>query len=186
MNNKPWKSIFLKCLAAGLLAALLLPYTPLLPKILSLPEEQAIAQSTDLPASCYPRIPATRPANIQVTRITSTTYQGTEYRLYHVDAPGRKFLYVAALKGNRCQSAYSNPMGDEDFYFHKALPLPVARQMALGQVDFAIREAGGIDPFRKRFEQLPAGLAFAEEEVWALRQRRIQLPAGIKVVKAKR
>ncbi|MDX2099628.1 MAG: hypothetical protein SFW36_17765 [Leptolyngbyaceae cyanobacterium bins.59] len=178
MNDRYPNPNFLRWLVAGLLSALLLPSASFLPGI------QAVAQPTELPSSCYPRIPATQPVDVRLARIGATTYQGTEYRLYHVDTPGRQFLYVAAIKGKQCKSAYSNPMGDENLYFHKTLPLPVARQMALSQVDFAIREAGGIQVFRTRFNQLPQGFSLAEEEVWALGQRGIQLPAGIRVVKA--
>ncbi|MDX2097465.1 MAG: hypothetical protein SFW36_06775 [Leptolyngbyaceae cyanobacterium bins.59] len=152
-----------------------------------------IASAPSLPSTCLPQnLPGIRnPASeLKLKQVSSTRYQGKEYRLYDVTRPATPmpFPYVVQIQGASCKGIYSNPMGDPDDYFHLAMPLPVARQLTLGRLQAAIQQAGGLPAFRDRLQrsqqQYGGVTQMAEEEVWAYQQMGLALPDNVRVVKA--
>lgn len=116
----------------------------------------------------------------------------SEYRMYRASRtqePG-PFPYLIRVVENRCQVLLTNPMGDDNVFLHQVVPLPVARQLALAQLQYSVNKAGGIDTFRTQLEQqlqqTPQSepLRMPEEEVWAFEQLQLPLPPNVKVVPA--
>lgn len=116
----------------------------------------------------------------------------SEYRMYRASRiqESSSFPYLIRLMGNRCQVLLTNPMGDDNVFLHQVAPLPVARQLALAQLQFFVNKAGGIDRFRVQLEQQlqqtpqTEPLQMAEEDVWAFEQLQLPLPPNVKIVPA--
>jgi hypothetical protein len=72
---------------------------------------------------------------------------------------------------------YSNPTND--FYpYSRTVKLPIARQIALGELRYSINKAGSIDKFRSTLQPNfgEPTWRFSEEELWAFKQVGITVP----------
>jgi hypothetical protein len=118
----------------------------------------------------------------------------TEYRVYRVtrkQASERPaFTHIVALSNRGCRALATNAMGDDNLYLHRLMPLSAARQLALSQLQFFVKRAGGVEAFQSRLDQQIAKsaskepLVLPEEEVWAFERMGLKLPSNIRVVPA--
>lgn len=151
------------------------------------------AVTTPLPSTCLPALPKVMNLDGQLVPelIGRVQTNGVEYRIYNFQAPSQLGVvqHLVQITNGQCKSLATNATGD-DVYLHQVVPLPIAQQLALAQLQWAIDRAGGKEAFQAQLnqalQQLPAGetIKIPEEEQWALQQKGINLPAEIEVIPA--
>lgn len=141
--------------------------------------------SAQLPAavqSCIPtqtRLPITRSEIIGSTRLSSRTY----YLLAaYAEGQTRPADLVISTEGDSCQEEFFNPMGDW-LSLAQFLPQSVARQLTLARLRRAMEQAGSAAAFQQQINQAVenGNPVWFEEEVWALQQLGIAIPANVQV-----
>jgi hypothetical protein len=143
------------------------------------------AQTAGIPAVVSRCIPQqTRQPIGRSELIGSSRWQGQNYYLlatYTQNSQQPIPLIIAVTQG-RCRELFFNPMGDR-VPFASVVPQSVAQQLTLAQFRREMKRLG-----KARFQQqvnqgaaaIPKPTWFAEE-VWALRQLGITVPANVQV-----
>ena len=160
-------------LAVGMLLTIGLGYLPL------------DAQTTGIPETVSRCIPQqTRQPIVRSELIGSSQLQGKDYYLlaaYTENSQAPTNLIIAVTNG-RCEEVFFNPMGDR-VPFASVVPQSVAQQLTLARFQREIQRIG-----KDRFQQqVSEGAASTQnptwfaEEVWALRQLGITVPANVQV-----
>lgn len=184
----------------GGLAVIMIPvvvnlaYSQQPPKILLI-DAQTSAQS--LSPACLPgKVPGiSDPATqLNLVLVARVGVRDSEYRVYNVTRNQRPnlppFSHVVRIAKNQCQPLATNATGDANVYLHQFLPIEIARQLSLAQLQFFVDRAGGKAVFQQRldqgFERIPPTepVVMPEEEVWAFQQLQLTLPPNVKVVPA--
>jgi hypothetical protein len=143
------------------------------------------AQTTDLPATVSRCIPQqTRQPIARSELIGSSRLQGKDYYLlatYTENSQQPTNLIISVTNGS-CEELFFNPMGDR-VPFASVVPQSVAQQLTLAQYRQEIQRIG-----KDRFQQQVSQSADATqnpiwfaEEIWALRQLGITVPANVQV-----
>lgn len=143
------------------------------------------AQTTNIPETVSHCIPQqTRQPIARSELIGSSRLQGKDYYLlttYTENSQQPTNLIISVTNG-RCEEVFFNPMGDR-IPFTSAVPQPVAQQLTLAQYRREIQRIGK-DRFQQQVIQDATStqnpIWFAEE-VWALRQLGITVPANVQV-----
>ncbi|MGI0492530.1 hypothetical protein ACN4EG_12150 [Alkalinema pantanalense CENA528] len=116
--------------------------------------------------------------------IGSSRLQGKDYYLlatYTENSQAPTNLIIAVRNGS-CEEVFFNPMGDR-LSFSSAVPRSVAQQLTLAQYRHEIQRMGK-DRFQQQVSQGAASTqnpTWFAEEVWALRQLGIAVPANVQV-----
>lgn len=143
------------------------------------------AQTTDIPETVSRCIPQqTRQPIAQRELIGSSRLQGKDYYLlatYTKNNQQPNNLIIAVTNG-RCEEVFFNPMGDR-VPFASVVPQSVAQQLTLAQYRREIQRSGK-DRFQQQVIQgatTTQNPTWFAEEVWALRQLGITVPANVQV-----
>ena len=143
------------------------------------------AQTTDIPETVSRCIPQqTRQPIVRSELIGSSRLQGKDYYLlatYTENNQQPTNLIVAVTNGS-CEELFFNPMGDR-IPFARVVPQPVAQQLTLAQYRREIEHIGN-DRFQQQVNQVAAATqnpTWFAEEVWALQQLGITVPANVRV-----
>jgi hypothetical protein len=143
------------------------------------------AQAQEIPAAVSRCIPQqTRQPIVRSELIGSTQLQGKAYYLLsaYIDNAEPPIDLIIAVINGRCEEVFFNPMGDR-IAFASVVPQAVAQQLTLARYR---REMGriGKDRFQQQINEAARSaqnpIWFAEE-VWALRQLGIAIPATVRV-----
>ena len=143
------------------------------------------AQTTDIPepvSRCIPQ--QTRQPIVRSELIGSSRLQGRGYYLlatYTKNNQQPTNLIVAVTNGS-CEELFFNPMGDR-VPFASVVPQSVAQQLTLAQYRREIQRIGK-DRFQQQVNQGAAATqnpTWFAEEVWALQQLGITVPANVQV-----
>jgi hypothetical protein len=160
-------------LAVGMLLTIGLGYLPL------------DAQTTGIPETVSRCIPQqTRQPIVRSELIGSSRLQGKDYYLlttYTENSQTPTNLIIAVTNG-RCEEVFFNPMGDR-VPFASVVPQSVAQQLTLARFRREIQRLGK-DRFQQQVNQGAASTqnpTWFAEEVWALRQLGIAIPANVQV-----
>lgn len=143
------------------------------------------AQTTDIPETVSRCIPQqTRQPIVRSELIGSSRLQGKNYYLLatYTENNQQPTNLIVAVTNGRCEELFFNPMGDR-ISFASVVPQSVAQQLTLAQYRREIQRIG-----KNRFQQqVSQGATSTQnpiwfaEEVWALRQLGITIPANVRV-----
>jgi hypothetical protein len=143
------------------------------------------AQTPDISETVSRCIPQhTRQPIVRSELIGSRRLQGKDYYLLatYTENNQQPTNLIVAVTNGRCEEVFFNPMGDR-VPFASAVPRSVAQQLTLAQYRREIQRIGK-DRFQQQVNQgavsTPNPIWFAEE-VWALRQLGITVPANVQV-----
>lgn len=143
------------------------------------------AQTTGIPETVSHCIPQqTRQPIVRSELIGSSRLQGKDYYLLatYTENNQQPTNLIVAVTNGRCEEVFFNPMGDL-VPFTSVVPQSVAQQLTLAQYRREIQRIGK-DRFQQQVNQSAAStrnpIWFAEE-VWALRQLGITVPANVQV-----
>jgi hypothetical protein len=140
--------------------------------------------NADFPSACLPVGLGT----LRTEFVTEVTDGSTQYRLFdaYLQGDAVPFSVLVSLQGKQCSLLYSNPTNDFYPYSH-TVKLPIARQIALGELRYSINKAGSIDKFRSTLQPNlgEPTWQFSEEELWAFKQVGITVPSLSKTSKDK-
>ncbi|MEG4940741.1 hypothetical protein [Microcoleus sp. F4-D5] len=141
-------------------------------------------RNADFPSACLPVGLGT----LRTEFVTEVTDGRTQYRLFdaYLQGDAVPFSVLVSLQETQCSLLYSNPTNA--FYpYSRTVKLPVARQIALGELRYSINKAGSIDKFRSTLQPNLGDPAwqFSEEELWAFKQVGITVPQLSKTSKNK-
>ncbi|NJR60648.1 MAG: hypothetical protein HC769_18555 [Cyanobacteria bacterium CRU_2_1] len=160
-------------LAVGMLLTIGLGYLPLDAQTPGIPETVS---------RCIPQ--QTRQPIVRSELIGSSRLQGKDYYLlatYTENSQAPTNLIIAVTNG-RCEEVFFNPMGDR-VPFASVVPQSVAQQLTLARFRREIQRLGK-DRFQQQVNQGAATTrnpTWFAEEVWALRQLGIAIPANVQV-----
>ncbi len=160
-------------LAVGILLTLGLGYLPLDAQTPSIPETVS---------RCIPQ--QTRQPIVRSELIGSSRLQGKDYYLlatYTGSSQPPTNLIIAVTSGS-CEEVFFNPMGDR-VPFASVVPQSVAQQLTLAQFRREIQRIGK-DRFQQQVSQGATSTqnpTWFAEEIWALRQLGIAVPANVQV-----
>jgi hypothetical protein len=143
------------------------------------------AQIPESVASCIPdriRKPVARVDNLSNYAFESATYYlfGLLEEGQPANAP--PVLLVIKTTGQDCHELFFNPAG-EPVQLAQFMPQTVARRLTLGLYEHQIDKIG-IDKFKADIAKVTASRAsitWFDEEVWALRQLGIPIPANVQI-----
>ncbi len=160
-------------LAVGMLLTIGLGYLPLGAQTPGIPEivSRCIPQQT--------RQPIVRSELIGSSRLQDKDYYSLATHTEDSQAPTN--LIIAVMNG-RCEEVFFNPMGDR-VPFASVVPQSVAQQLTLARFRREIQRLGK-DRFQQQVNQGAASTrnpTWFAEEVWALRQLGIAVPANVQV-----
>jgi hypothetical protein len=143
------------------------------------------AQTTDIPETVSRCIPQqTRQPIVRSELIGSSRLQGKDYYLLatYTENSQQPTNLIISVTNESCEELFFNPMGDR-VPFARVVPQPVAQQLTLAQYRREIQRIG-----KDRFQQqVSEGAASTQnpiwfaEEVWALQQLGITVPANVRV-----
>ena len=160
-------------IVVGVLVTVGLGYFPLNAQISGIPETVS---------RCIPQ--QTRQPIVRSELIGSSRLQGKDYYLlaaYTENSQAPTNLIITVTNGS-CEEVFFNPMGDR-VPFASVVPQSVAQQLTLARFRQEIQRIG-----KERFQQqVSQGAASTQnptwfaEEVWALRQLGITVPANVQV-----
>jgi hypothetical protein len=166
-------SHFWLLIVVGMLVTIGLSYLPL------------DAQTSGIPETVSRCIPQqTRQPIVRSELIGSTRLQGKDYYLlatYTENSQQPNNLIIAVTNGS-CEEVFFNPMGDR-VPFANVVPQSVAQQLTLAQYRREIQHIGQ-DRFQQQVNQGAASTqssVWFAEEVWALQQLGITVPANVQV-----
>lgn len=160
-------------LAVGMLLTIGLGYLPLNAQTAGIPETVS---------HCIPQ--QTRQPIVRSELIGSSRLQGKDYYLlatYTESSQAPTNLIIAVTNGS-CEEVFFNPMGDR-VPFASVVPQSVAQQLTLARFRREIQRLGK-DRFQQQVNQGAASTqnpTWFAEEVWALRQLGITVPANVQV-----
>jgi hypothetical protein len=160
-------------LAVGMLLTIGLGYLPL------------DAQTTGIPETVSRCIPQqTRQPIVRSELIGSSRLQGKDYYLLatHTENSQAPTNLIITVTNGRCEEVFFNPMGDR-VPFASVVPQSVAQQLTLARFRREIQRLGK-DRFQQQVNQGAASTqnpTWFAEEVWALRQLGIAIPANVQV-----
>jgi hypothetical protein len=143
------------------------------------------AQTPDIPETVSHCIPQqTRQPTVRSELIGSTRLQGKDYYLLatYTENNQQPTNLIVAVTNGRCEELFFNPMGDR-VPFASAVPRSVAQQLTLAQYRGEIQRIGK-DRFQQQVIQgatTTQNPTWFAEEVWALRQLGITVPANVQV-----
>lgn len=143
------------------------------------------AQTTDIPETVSRCIPQqTRQPIVRSELIGSSRLQGKDYYLLatYTENNQQPTNLIVAVTNGRCEELFFNPMGNR-VPFASVVPQSVAQQLTLAQYHREIQRIGK-DRFQQQVSQGATStqnpIWFAEE-VWALQQLGITVPANVQV-----
>ena len=160
-------------LAVGMLLTIGLGYLPLNAQTAGIPETVS---------HCIPQ--QTRQPIVRSELIGSSRLQGKDYYLlatYTESSQAPTNLIIAVTNGS-CEEVFFNPMGDR-VPFASIVPQSVAQQLTLARFRREIQRLGK-DRFQQQVNQGAASTqnpTWFAEEVWALQQLGIAIPANVQV-----
>ncbi|MDX2241104.1 MAG: hypothetical protein NW224_10510 [Leptolyngbyaceae cyanobacterium bins.302] len=148
----------------------------------SLPLDAQTPGISETVSRCIPQ--QTRQPIVRSELIGSSRLQGKDYYLlatYTENNQQPTNLIITVANGS-CEELFFNPMGDR-IPFASVVPQSVAQQLTLAQYRREIERIGN-DRFQQQVNQGAASTqnpTWFAEEVWALRQLGITVPANVRV-----
>lgn len=143
------------------------------------------AQTPSIPETVHRCIPQqTRQPIIRSELIGSSRLQGKDYYLLatYTENNQQPTNLIISVTNGRCEEVFFNPMGDR-VPFASVVPQSIAQQLTLARYRQEIQRIGK-DRFQQQVNQGAAATrnpTWFAEEVWALRQLGITVPANVQV-----
>jgi hypothetical protein len=139
------------------------------------------AQTSGIPEVVNSCIPSNQVARSEL--IGSTRLQDRDYYLLTAYEQGDDVAsdLVIAASGESCERIFYNPMGDR-LALSSTVPQAVARQLTLQRYQREIQRIGQ-QAFQQQVNQAASSgsVTWYDEEVWALQQLGITVPANVRV-----
>jgi hypothetical protein len=138
---------------------------------------QAIAAAPNAVNSCIPSAQVARTELVAQTQMQGKTYY--LFNAYEQSEEESASPLLISVSGSNCQTAFYSPGGDSR-PLSSVVSQPVAQQLTLQRYRPAIARLGK-EAVQTQVNGAAAGTLWYAEEVWALQQLGIKIPAQVKV-----